>query len=298
MYRHHSLEEKKEMILLRESGASMSELMARFHVRDHYLYILFGRYEKYGMEGLSKFKARRITAALKQSIIDEYEKDILPLWRICVEYDISFSSVCRWVRQYKQGGYEELFRHGPRGRPKKKDMGRPMKKEPQTEPERLQARVRWLEAENALLNLNGRRGVRAARYQAQAIQALRTQYGLNLLLEINGMARSTFFYHLKALERADKYTVEKKRICEIFHDSKGRYGYRRVTMQLHNEGFPINHKTVERLMRNLGLKCQIRQKRYRSYKGTAGKIAPNILNRDFKADRPCQKLVTDVRRLP
>ena len=151
MYRHHSLEEKKEMILLRESGASMSELMARFHVRDHYLYILFGRYEKYGLEGLSKFKARRITAALKQSIIEEYEKDILPLWRICVEYDISFSSVCRWVRQYKQGGYEELFRHGPRGRPKKKDMGRPMKKDPQTELERLQARVRWLEAENALL---------------------------------------------------------------------------------------------------------------------------------------------------
>ena len=111
------------------------------------------------------------------------------------------------------------------------------------------------------------------------------------------MARSTFFYHLKALERADKYTVEKKRICEIFHDSKGRYGYRRVTMQLHNEGFPINHKTVERLMRNLGLKCQIRQKRYRSYKGTAGKIAPNILNRDFKADRPCQKLVTDVSQI-
>ena len=46
------------------------------------------------------------------------------------------------------------------------------------------------------------------------------------------MARSTFYYHLKALERADRYEVEKKRICEIFHESKGRYGYRRVTMHL------------------------------------------------------------------
>jgi transposase InsO family protein len=59
-------------------------------------------------------------------------------------------------------------------------------------------------------------------------------------------------------------------------------------MQLHNEGLTINHKTVERLMKEQGLKCLIRKKRYRSYKGTIGKIAPNILNRDFKADRPSQ----------
>ena len=130
----------------------MCDLMKRYHVRDHYLYILFGRYEKYGMDGLEKFKERRITDTLKQSVIEEYEKDCLPLWRICVEYDVSFASVCRWVRQYKHGGYEELLRHGPRGRPRK-DMGRPKKKEkePETELEKLQARVRWLEAENALL---------------------------------------------------------------------------------------------------------------------------------------------------
>ena len=150
MYIDHSLEEKKEIIRLHELGASMSELMKRYHVRDHYLYILFGRYEKYGIDGLEKFKERRITNALKQSVIEEYEKDSLPLWRICVEYDVSFSSVCRWVQQYKHGGYEEVLRNGTRERPRK-DMGRPKKKEPQTELEKLQARVQWLEAENALL---------------------------------------------------------------------------------------------------------------------------------------------------
>lgn len=118
-----------------------------------------------------------------------------------------------------------------------------------------------------------------------------------MLLEIKGMARSTFYYHLKALSKADKYEAVKVRICEIFNESKGRYGYRRVTMQLRNEGFSINHKTVERLMSERGLKCRIRKKRYRSYKGTIGKIAPNILNRDFKADGPCQKLVTDVSQI-
>ena len=150
MYRHHSLEEKKEIIRLHESGSSMCELMKCFHVRDHYLYILFGRYEKYGMDGLEKFKERKVTNELKRSVIEEYEKDCLPLWLICVEYDVSFASVCRWVRQYKHGGYEELLRHGSRGRPSK-DMGRPKKKEPETELEKLQTRVRRLEAENALL---------------------------------------------------------------------------------------------------------------------------------------------------
>ncbi len=111
------------------------------------------------------------------------------------------------------------------------------------------------------------------------------------------MARSTFYYHLKAIRKTDKYGVVKRRICDIFKESKGRYGYRRVTLQLRNEGLRINHKTVERLMIELGLKCQIRKKRYRSYKGTVGKIAPNILNRDFKADRPYQKLVTDVSQI-
>ncbi len=128
----------------------MVELMTRFHVRDHYLYILFGRYNKYGMDGLEKYKKTVVTFELKEQIIHEYEADLLPLWQLCVKYDVSYSSVCRWIRQYKSGGYEELHRHKPRGRPIK-NMGRPKKKEPQTELEKLQAENLRLRAENALL---------------------------------------------------------------------------------------------------------------------------------------------------
>ena len=56
----------------------------------------------------------------------------------------------------------------------------------------------------------------------------------------------------------------------------------------------MNHKTVQRLMKELGLICHVRMKKYRSYKGDVGKIAPNLMNRDFHADRPNQKWVTDV----
>jgi transposase len=150
MYRHHTLEEKEEIIRQHLSGVSMVDLMDRFHVRDHFLYILFGRYEKYGMSGLERYKEKEVTNELKLSVIEEYEKDILPLWRICVEYDVSFTSVCRWVHQYKHGGYEGLLRHGPRGRPRK-GMGRPRKKEPETELEKLRAENERLRTENALL---------------------------------------------------------------------------------------------------------------------------------------------------
>ncbi|WP_300796819.1 IS3 family transposase, partial [uncultured Bacteroides sp.] len=72
------------------------------------------------------------------------------------------------------------------------------------------------------------------------------------------------------------------------------YGYRRITAELRNRGFRINHKTVQRLMKLLGLVYRVRVKKYRSYKGEVGKIAPNLLQRDFYAEKPNQKWVTDV----
>ena len=92
----------------------------------------------------------------------------------------------------------------------------------------------------------------------------------------------------------DKYEAAKAAISAIFHENKGRYGYRRITLALRRRGFKLNHKTVLRLMKEAGLICRVRMKKYKSYKGEAGKTAPNLLERDFEADRPNQKWVTDV----
>ena len=96
------------------------------------------------------------------------------------------------------------------------------------------------------------------------------------------------------MQRPDKYSVEKEEITAIYHENQGRYGYRRITMEMRNRGYVINHKTVSKLMKDLGLKCQVRIKKYRSYRGEVGKIAPNIIDRDFNADAPNQKWTTDV----
>jgi len=107
------------------------------------------------------------------------------------------------------------------------------------------------------------------------------------------MARSSFYYYLKR-SKTDKYLEIKILITKIFHKHKGRYGYRRITTELNKNGHLINHKTVFRLMKLLGLKSLIRGKKYKSYKGSIGKIAANLLDRKFKSIAPNQKWVTDI----
>ena len=127
-----------------------------------------------------------------------------------------------------------------------------------------------------------------------AKQKLRQKHALKILLSIAQLPRATFYYHLKRMNSADKYKAVKAEITAIYHENKGRYGYRRITTELHKRNFLLNHKTVQRLMKELGLVCRVRMKKYRSYKGEVGKIAPNLLNRDFRAEKPNQKWVTDV----
>ena len=114
------------------------------------------------------------------------------------------------------------------------------------------------------------------------------------MLKLSGMARSTYYYYLKNPIK-DKYETEKKEIATIFNEHKERYGYRRILVIMRNKGYAINHKTLLKLMKSLGLKGKQRKnEKYHSYKGQVGKVADNLLKRDFCADKPYEKLTTDV----
>jgi len=127
------------------------------------------------------------------------------------------------------------------------------------------------------------------------IWELRHKHKIGLLIEIAGIPRSTYYYYAKQFEnpKPDKYARIKAEIRRIFDKSHGRYGYRRITLEL-RKTHKINHKTVLRLMREMGLFCRVRMKKYNSFRGEVGKTAPNLLQRNFKADKPNQKWVTDV----
>lgn len=108
------------------------------------------------------------------------------------------------------------------------------------------------------------------------------------------MARSTYYYHKRAFDRPDKYAAVRRRIKELHKQHRGRYGYRRITASLQAEGCIVNHKTVRRLMRLDGVECRIRKRRYRSAKPPGLAASPNLMERNFHADAPFQKAVTDV----
>lgn len=123
---------------------------------------------------------------------------------------------------------------------------------------------------------------------------MRQHHPLAILLDVAGLARSTFYYQQKVLLAGDRYAELKQRIRTIYERHRGRYGYRRITAVIRQAGEIVNHKLIRRLMLQLGLKSLVRPKKYRSYRGMLGRVAPNLLNRQFAAQRPNEKWVTDV----
>ena len=115
-----------------------------------------------------------------------------------------------------------------------------------------------------------------------------------MLLKLAELPRSSYYYAVERIKATPNYAEEREAIHIICQEHKGRYGYRRVTPALREKGFVTNHKLVMKLMKAEGLTCQLRKKRYRSYAGQVGKVAPNLLNRDFTAKQPNQKWTTDV----
>lgn len=110
-----------------------------------------------------------------------------------------------------------------------------------------------------------------------------------------GIAKSTYYFEISKVDIiTEKNTELMKEIQEIFTQNKGRYGVRRVHRELLNRGYKVNHKRIQRLMHSMELKGKRPKEKYHSYKGNIGKIADNIINRDFTTTKPLQKWTTDV----
>jgi putative transposase len=120
------------------------------------------------------------------------------------------------------------------------------------------------------------------------------RFPLKALLKFAKLKRSTYYAIIKSLNKADKYAEVRAKLHHICESHFGRYGYRRVTAEMRRQNICINHKVVMRLMKEEGLTSKVRMKKYRSYRGQIGKIAPNIIDRDFAAGRPNQKWTTDI----
>ena len=126
---------------------------------------------------------------------------------------------------------------------------------------------------------------------------LRQSFPLVSLLKFVGLSRSTFYAWDAARQVPDKYARTKELIKQVYDQHKGRYGYRRIALALSGHGVDLHENTVRRLMDTLNLKSVQRVKRFKSFRGNVGVVAPNLLERDFTASAPDQKWTTDITEL-
>ena len=114
------------------------------------------------------------------------------------------------------------------------------------------------------------------------------------MLKAASLSRSTYYYEINKPDIDVKNEELINKIKNIFFENKKRYGVRRITAELRNQGININHKKVQRLMNKYGLKAMKLKVKYHSYMGQVGAVADNIINRDFEASKPNEKWTTDV----
>nr|WP_122983479.1 IS3 family transposase [Megamonas funiformis] len=245
-------------------------------------------------------KNRKYTPIFKQKVIEYKWLHHLSLNQSAAKFSIpNTGTISTWEKLYHSYGFSGLLCK-KRGRPSmKKSKSKNKVNKPKKElsyVEKLEQEVYQLRMENDLLK---KWHALMKQWEKEktlvlVIAKLRKKYTLKALLNYTKLAKSTYYDALKKLSREDKYKGLKTLIHNICNKNHGRYGYRRVTMQLHKQGIKINHKVVMRLMKEENLTCKVRAKKYKSYRGQEGKIAKNILNRNFKAEKPNEKWATDV----
>ena len=112
-------------------------------------------------------------------------------------------------------------------------------------------------------------------------------------------SRSSYFYQHGRLLAEDKYGEVKEKIGRLFEENGGRYGYRRIHALLRREGERLSEKIVRRIMTENAFVVFGRKKRkYSSYQGEKTPGAENLISRDFHADAPNIKWLTDITEFP
>jgi len=135
----------------------------------------------------------------------------------------------------------------------------------------------------------------ANKEKTNLIDALRIKYPLNELLRMIGIPKSSYFYQREAQNRPDKYTALRSEVKKVFTENQSRYGYRRVHTEIKDNGIIVSEKVIRRIMGEgqLVVSCK-RKRKYSSYMGEISPAVENLVDRDFHADVPNKKWLTDL----
>ncbi|RFB09083.1 IS3 family transposase [Bacillus sp. HNG] len=250
----------------------------------------------------SMTKGRKTTVEERIEIANYCIKNRKDYQRAAEVYNVSYQQVYQWVKKYEDGGDEAL-----------KDKRGHKKEEAKLTPEeKIKLQMKKLERENERLRAENLffKKVRGDRKEAKisqirfedkyvAIQELHKKENLSILLlcKIAGITRGAYYKWLKRTPSERELQNEEiiKEMKVLHEEVEGIYGYRSMMMTINRKlGQNFNHKRYYRLMKVAGIQSVIRQKKKRYKHSTPQHVADNVLNREFTAEKPNQKWVTDV----
>ena len=172
------------------------------------------------------------------------------------------------------------------------------------EVENLEKQVYQLKMEKAILEksadlIKKERGINplnlSNKEKTIVIDALLQDYPLTVLLLELKLAKSSYHYHRNRLRLHEKYVDLRSLIKEIFIENYSSYGYRRIHAELKNRKITVSEKVIRRLMEEEELIVRaVPKKRYSSYAGEITPATPNVSQRNFKAEVPNEKWLTDI----
>lgn len=292
MGKHHDISIKLKVIRLYKRGVRTKVIEREFGVDDSTIKRWNNIYEAVGKKGLCGHY-HCISDEEKVRLVQDFLKKHISCEQYALETGIGRSTICRWVKIVKTEGFDALRS----ARKVSENETRAETKDTGTAKDKgAGERAQLSESRKRLIKKNGglsKRTKSQRKEVTEAIDSLRPSHPLKDLLSATNMARSTYYYRHKRLSQ-DRYQHLKNEVSRVFEESMSTYGYRRITMALKAQGMDVNHKLVLKVMRLQNLMPARQKKRYKSYKGEVGKVAPNRINRDFKSNSPDHKWTTDI----
>jgi len=202
-----------------------------------------------------------------------------------------------WVRMYDAKGPDSIRDTHPRNNYMLKDerFKHKLDRELLDENERLRAEIDYLKKSRSLTqNLEGV----TARQKSEIVTELRKKYRLEVLLDITSMASSVYYYHVKAMRnQVNKYKSLEDEIDYLYLEKhRRRLGYHRIHIELLNRGWNVGNVKVLEIMRaKQYLKVKVKKwRKYNSYEGDLGGVKANVMQQNFKTEKPYEKAGTDI----
>jgi transposase InsO family protein len=261
--------------------------------------------EKHGIEVLSK-KKELYSPAVKETAVKRVIENGESIEMVSIDMGIvGRGSLSKWIKEYRKDCYTTIKKWSIAYEKRLSGKSLCPAKNCATPAEYINGFLGEY-CVKKIISLNSKTENLSIQQLVQAITELRqeTKESLDLILEcINSIpnvpqiSRSKYYRVTSRTEKDNKNDSLMNEIISIFYENNGWYGYRRITLELNKRGFVVNHKKVKRLMRKMGLYGKTRKRksnRYNSYKGTVGKIAENLVKRDFFATKPNEKVYADI----